>query len=81
MVQNKKVGAGLTLIAGLLGMCVSDAALARPEVFVGSRLVQNGSSASTQTTSDDSTEVIASDDSDSVAADDGTNEEPEESAP
>jgi hypothetical protein len=38
MVQNKKMSAGLALIAGLLGMCVSEAALALPEVEVGSRL-------------------------------------------
>ncbi len=72
MVQNKKFGAGLVLSAGLLGICVSDAALARPEVFVGSRLVQNGPSASEQTTSDDSAEVTAPDNSDSATAEDET---------
>ncbi|KGF78369.1 hypothetical protein IA69_30665 [Massilia sp. JS1662] len=37
MVQNKKVSAGLALIAGLLGTCASGAALALPEMEVGSR--------------------------------------------
>ena len=37
MVQNKKIGAGLALIAGLMGMCASEAALAMPEMIVGSR--------------------------------------------
>ena len=39
MVQHKKIGVGLALIAGLLGMCVSDAALALPEMVVGSHIV------------------------------------------
>ena len=37
MVRNKKASAGMALIAGLLGMCVSDAALALPEMQVGTR--------------------------------------------
>lgn len=37
MDRNKSAGAGLALIVGLLGMCVSDAALALPETEVGSR--------------------------------------------
>jgi hypothetical protein len=38
MVQNKKVGAGLALIAGLIGIGVSGTAAALPELQVGSRL-------------------------------------------
>jgi hypothetical protein len=37
MVQNKKFDAGLALIAGLLGMCITGTALALPEMIVGSR--------------------------------------------
>ena len=36
MVQNKKIGGGLVLIAGVLGMSVCGAALALPEMDVGS---------------------------------------------
>jgi len=35
--QSKKISAGLALIAGALGMCVSGVALALPETEVGSR--------------------------------------------
>lgn len=37
MVQNKKISAALALIAGLLGTCMSNTALALPEMVVGSR--------------------------------------------
>ncbi len=37
MVQNKKVGAGLALIAGLLGLGAPGSASALPEMQVGSR--------------------------------------------
>ncbi|PQO98095.1 hypothetical protein C5614_12055 [Massilia phosphatilytica] len=35
MVQNKKIGAGLALIAGVIGMGMSSAAFALPEMDVG----------------------------------------------
>lgn len=37
MVMNKKIGAGMALVAGLIGMFMSGAAYALPEVDVGSR--------------------------------------------
>jgi len=68
MVQNKKIGVGLVLIVGLLGMGVSGAALALPELQVDSRLVQDGSTVDKQALSDDSAEsVIADDDTQSTA--------------
>jgi hypothetical protein len=36
MVQNKQVGAGLALIAAVLGMSVGGSAMALPEMDVGS---------------------------------------------
>lgn len=36
MIQNKKTGAGLALIAAVLGMSASGSALALPEMDVGS---------------------------------------------
>jgi len=64
MVQNKKVGAGLALIAGLLGMCASSAALALPEVIVGSR---PGISAQAQSV--EPADVVDAEDTNSIAAD------------
>lgn len=64
MVQNKKVGAALALIAGLLGMCASDAALALPEMQVGSRLT-----ITTQTEPVESADVAVAEDSDTTADD------------
>jgi hypothetical protein len=69
MVQNKKIGSGLALIAGLLGMGVSGTALALPEVFVGSRLVQDGPAADMQALPTAPTDTANADDTD-VAADD-----------
>lgn len=64
MVQNKKFGAGLALIAGLLGMCASGAALALPEVDVGSRLT-----ITTQTEPVESADAAVAEDSDTTADD------------
>jgi len=38
MVQNKKLGAGLALVAGLTGLAVSGTASALPEMIVGSHI-------------------------------------------
>jgi hypothetical protein len=65
MVQNKKIGAALALIAGLLGMCASRAALALPETEVGSR---PGIAAQTQSV--EPADAAVAEDSDIMAADD-----------
>jgi hypothetical protein len=67
MVQNKKFVAGTAVVAGLVGMGVSGAALALPEVFVGSRLVKDGAVAGAQAAPVD---TVTADDSDAVADDD-----------
>lgn len=64
MVQNKKPGAGLALIAGLLGMCASGAALALPEMEVGSR---PGIAAQAQSV--EPTDAAVVEDTDTIAAD------------
>ena len=64
MVQSKKCGAGLALVAGLLGMCASGAALALPEVDVGSRLT-----ITTQTEPVESADAAVAEDSDTTADD------------
>jgi hypothetical protein len=67
MVQNKKLGAGLALIAALFGMGVSGTASALPELQVDSRLVQDSSAVDAQAQSVDQATV---EDSDSTASDD-----------
>jgi hypothetical protein len=69
MVQNKKLGAGLALVAALIGMGASGTASALPEVFIGSRLVQADSAVGTQAQSVDQ---ATTEDSDSTASDDDT---------
>jgi hypothetical protein len=69
MVQNKKVGVGLALIAGLIGMGASGAALALPEVIIGSHLVQDGSVAGAQALPTAPADTAIADDTD-VADDD-----------
>jgi hypothetical protein len=64
MVHNKKLGAGLALIAGLLGMCASGAALALPETEVGSR---PGIAAQAQSVEPADAAVV--EDTDTIAAD------------
>jgi hypothetical protein len=65
MGQNKKVSAGLALIAGLLAMCASGAALALPETEVGSR---PGIAAQAQSVEPPDAAVV--EDTDTMAADD-----------
>ena len=65
MIQNKKIGAGLALIAGLLGMCVSNVALALPEMEVGSR---PGITAQAQSV--EPADAAVTDDTSTVTADD-----------
>lgn len=67
MVPNKKLGAGLALVATLFGMGVSGTASALPEVVVGSHLVQDGSALDTQAQSID---PAVAEEGDSVASDD-----------
>lgn len=67
MVQDKKVGAGLALVAVLAGMSVSGTASALPELQVDSRLVQDGTIVDTQAQLVDQATV---EDSDSTASDD-----------
>lgn len=69
MVQYKKFGAGMALVAGLIGMGASGAAWALPEMEVGSHLV--GSNAITQAPSVAPDGATVAQDGDSVAADDG----------
>lgn len=65
MVQNKKIGAGLALIAGVIGMGMSSAAFAFPETEVGSR---PGITAQVQSV--ESADAVATDDTGTIAADD-----------
>jgi hypothetical protein len=65
MVQNKKVSAGLALIAGLLGMSVSGTALALPETEVGSR---PGITAQAQSV--ESVDAAVNEEADTITADD-----------
>jgi hypothetical protein len=64
MVQNNKVIAGVALIAGLLGMCASSAALALPETEVGSR---PGIAAQAQSV--EPADAMVAEDTDTIAAD------------
>ena len=66
MVQSKEVRVGLALVAALVGMGVSGTASALPEMEVGSRLVQNGSTVDAQVQSADPAEA----ESDSIDAGD-----------
>jgi hypothetical protein len=68
MVQNKKVGAGLALVAGLLGMFVSSTASALPEMEVGSRIA----SAAPQTEVQAVDLAVQDDNADDDAASDAT---------
>jgi hypothetical protein len=61
MIQSKEIRVGLSLVAALIGMSVSATASALPEMEVGSRLVQNGSSASAQMESVDPADTEESD--------------------
>ena len=69
MVQNKKVGAGLALVAALFGMGVSATASALPEMQVGSHLVQDGSTLDAQAQSIDPTQATADEEADQTTAD------------
>jgi hypothetical protein len=69
MVQNKKVGVGLALIAALIGMGACGTALALPEMEVGSHLVQNGSVTGAQALPTAPADTAIADDTD-VADDD-----------
>ena len=69
MVQNKKISAGLALVAALVGMGASGTALALPEVIVGSRLVQDGSTMDAQAQSIDPTQATADEETEQTAAD------------
>ena len=69
MVQNKKVGAGLALLAALFGMGVSATASALPEMQVGSHLVQDGSTLDAQAQSIDPTQATADEEADQTTAD------------
>jgi hypothetical protein len=68
MLQNKKIGTGLALVAALFGMGVSGTAAALPEVIVGSHLVQDGSTVNAQTQSIDPTQTTTDEETDQVAA-------------
>ena len=69
MVQSKKMGAGLALVAALFGMGVSATASALPELQVGSRLVQDGSTLDAQAQSIDPTQATADEEADQTASD------------
>ena len=70
MVQNKKLGAGLALVAGLMGLAVSGTASALPEVIVGSRLVS--AAVPTQQEPVDPVPVTDDEESDASATDDAS---------
>ena len=69
MVQNKKLGAGLALVAGLMGLAVSGTASALPEPIVGSRIAS--AAVQPQVEADDSAQVTDDSAGDAVATDDG----------
>jgi len=71
MVQNKKFGAGLALVAGLMGLAVSGTASALPEMEVGSRIASMA--AQTPVQADDSAPVADDAEADAVATDDDAN--------
>lgn len=68
MVQNKKLGAGLALVAGLMGLAVSGTASALPEVVVGSHIASVA--VQPQVEADDSAQVTDDAAGDAVATDD-----------
>ena len=69
MIQNKNVGAALALVTALFGMGVSATASALPEMEVGSRLVQAGSTLDAQAQSADPTQSTADEEADQTASD------------
>lgn len=69
MVRNKKMGVGMALVAALLGMSVSATAWALPEMEVGSRLVQDGSTVDAQAQSIELAEGTAGEEADQAASD------------
>lgn len=71
MVQSKKFGVSLALIAGLLGMSVGDAAQALPEMEVGSR---PGITAQAQAV--EPADAATAEEAETAAADDGAQATP-----
>ncbi|WP_198115385.1 hypothetical protein [Massilia rhizosphaerae] len=68
MVQNKKLGAGLALVAALIGMGASGTAAALPELQVGSHVVQDSSTVDAQAQPVDQ---ATDEESDSTASNEG----------
>jgi hypothetical protein len=66
MVRNNKMGAGMALVAALLGMGVSGTASALPEIVIGSHLAQD---ASTVNAVAEPVDQASTDEIDSVSSD------------
>jgi hypothetical protein len=73
MVHSKKIGIGLVLIAGLFGMCVSNAAFALPEMEVGSRSLVGPNVVAPVQTVDSDAATTAEEEYDSVDAQPASN--------